>query len=90
MLTELQSFLAVWNIEDMRKDGFEREEKYLEWCGKVEHALDEIDALGGVMVSVAAGNEGMHDPPGETGDFMPNILVRRQGSPLMIVGAATR
>lgn len=74
----------------MRTDGEDREEKHRDWCGKVEHALDEIDTVGGVMVSVAAGNEGKHDPPGETGDFMPNILVRREGSPLVIVGAATR
>lgn len=74
----------------MRTDGENREEKYREWCAKVENTLDEIDSLGGVMVSVAAGNEGKHDPPGETGDFMPNVLVRREGSPLVIVGAVTR
>lgn len=65
-------------------------ERYREWCGHVEQALDEIDRLGGVMVSVAAGNEGKYNPPGETGTFMPNILARQEGSPLVIVGAVTR
>lgn len=74
----------------MRTDGENQEQKYKEWCEKVERALDELDSLGGVMISVAAGNEGKYDPPGETGDFMPNILVRREGSPLVIVGAVTR
>ncbi|POS73943.1 hypothetical protein DHEL01_v207663 [Diaporthe helianthi] len=81
---------VVWNIEDMRQEGGDREQKYKEWCEKVETALDELDSLGGVMASVAAGNEGGQDPPGETGEFMPNILVRRERSPLVIVGAVTR
>lgn len=90
MLTDPCIWLAVWNIEDMRTNGEDREHKFKEWCEKVEHALDELDSLGGAMVSVAAGNEGKHDPPGHTGDSMPNILVRREGSPLVIVGAVTR
>lgn len=90
MLTGFVPRTAVWNVDDMRTDGVEAEEKYKNWCDQVEHALDEIDVLGGVLVSVAAGNEGKHNPPGETGDFMPNILVRREDSPLVIVGAVTR
>lgn len=73
----------------MSTDGVEAGQKYEEWCGQVQHVLGEIDRLGGVMVS-AAGNEGKHNPPGETGDFMPNVLAKREGSPLVIVGAVTR
>lgn len=74
----------------MSTNGYGAEQRYREWCDDVEQALDEIDRAGGAMVSVAAGNEGKHDPPGETGDFMPNILARREVSPLVIVGAVTR
>lgn len=82
--------LAVWDIDRMSKDGVGAEQRYGAWRGDVEQALDEIDRFGGVTVSVAAGNEGKNSPPGETGDFMPNILARREGSPLVIVGAVTR
>lgn len=74
----------------MSTDGLGAEQRYREWCGDVEQALNKIDRLGGVMVSVAAGNGGKHDPPRGTGGFMPNILARREGSPLVIVGAVTR
>lgn len=74
----------------MSTDGAGAEQRYAEWCGHVEQALDEIDRFGGVMVSVAAGNEGKNSPPRETGHFMPNILAGRKGSPLVIVGAVTR
>lgn len=74
----------------MTTGGPEKKQRYKEWAEKVEQSLDVIDRLGGVIISVAAGNEGKHSPPGETGDFMPNILSRRENSPLAIVGAVTR
>lgn len=74
----------------MTTGGPERKQRYKEWAEKVEQTLDVVDRLGGVMISVAAGNEGKHSPPGGTSDFMPNILSRRESSPLVIVGAVTR
>ncbi|KAG6361304.1 hypothetical protein INS49_009529 [Diaporthe citri] len=79
---------TLWEIDDLSTDDPGSEQRYREWCSHVEQALDEIDRLGGVMVSVAAGNEGKHNPPGETGDFMPNILARHEGSPLVIADQA--
>lgn len=74
----------------MRTDGLGAEQNYKDWYDKVDWALGEIDRLGGVLFSVAAGNAGGQDPPGETGDFMPNILSQREDSPLVIVGAVNR
>ncbi|KAL1865327.1 hypothetical protein Daus18300_007217 [Diaporthe australafricana] len=81
---------TLWNIHDMRTDGLGAEQNYKEWYDQVDWALEEIDRLGGVLVSVAAGNEGRQNPPGETGDFMPSVLSQRVGSPLVIVGAVNR
>lgn len=71
----------------MKADGLDAEQRYSDWYGQVDGALQEIDHLGGVSISVAAGNEGKLDPPGETGAFMPNVLSSQEGSPLVIAGA---
>ncbi|ROW08717.1 hypothetical protein VPNG_06415 [Cytospora leucostoma] len=78
---------TLWNIKDMRKNACRGEEGYMEWHNKVEKALDELDVYGGVLVTVAAGNDGREKPPGHTDEYMPNILSARHGSPLIITGA---
>lgn len=85
---------TLWNIENMKTNcedlrTEDREIKYRKWCEEVENSIDELEMRGGVMISVAAGNEGESNPPGKTGDFMPNVLAKREGSPLVIVGAVT-
>lgn len=77
----------VWNIKDMRKNSVRGEKGYMEWHHKVEKALDDLDTLGGVLVTVAAGNDGREMPPGHADEYMPNILSARHGSPLIITGA---
>lgn len=71
----------------MSKNVCRGEEGYMEWHGKVANALDELDSLGGVLVTVSAGNDGREKPPGHTDEYMPNILSARHGSPLIITGA---
>lgn len=71
----------------MTKNVCRGEQGYMEWHGKVANALDDLDSLGGVLVTVAAGNDGREKPPGRTDDYMPNILSARHGSPLIITGA---
>lgn len=71
----------------MRKNVCRGEEGYLEWHGQIANALDELDSLGGVLVTVSAGNDGREKPPGHTDEYMPNILSARHGSPLIITGA---
>ncbi|ROV91004.1 hypothetical protein VSDG_07720 [Cytospora chrysosperma] len=78
---------TLWNIKDMRKNTSRGEEGYMEWHGKVANALDDLDSLGGVLVTVSAGNDGREKPPGRTDEYMPNILSARHGSPLIITGA---
>lgn len=79
--------MTVWNIKDMRKNACRGEEGYMEWHGKIANALDDLDSLGGVLVTVSAGNDGRKKPPGHTDEYMPNILSARHGSPLIITGA---
>ncbi|KAK2599795.1 hypothetical protein N8I77_011520 [Diaporthe amygdali] len=81
---------TLWGIPDVSPDTLGAEQDYRDWCGQLDQSLEEIDRIGGVLVSLAAGNEGNRDPPGRTGDFMPNILSQRNASPLVIVGAVTR
>ncbi|KUI72205.1 hypothetical protein VM1G_07647 [Cytospora mali] len=78
---------TLWNIKDMRKNVCRGEQGYTEWHDKIAHALDELDILGGVLVTVSAGNDGREKPPGHTDEYMPNILSARHGSPLVITGA---
>lgn len=56
------------------------------WTEDVAQALDALDNLG-VVVSVAAGNEGKLKPAGKSASYTPNILAARANSPLIIVGA---
>ena len=71
----------------MRRDTVLGEEGYMEWHLKIENALEDLDRLGGILVTVAAGNDGRERPPGRTDAYMPNILSARHGSPLIVVGA---
>ncbi|KAI7783696.1 hypothetical protein LA080_011405 [Diaporthe eres] len=80
---------TIWNIQDMKTESLDGEQNYIDWYEQVDSALQEIDQYGGVSISVAAGNAGKLDPPGETGAFMPNILSAQEHSPLVIVGAVT-
>lgn len=77
---------TVWKIENMQKDQSIGRKGCQELYDNIEQSFWELDSLG-VVITISAGNDGKHDPPGLTDAYIPNILAAHPNSPLIIVGA---
>lgn len=80
------SSFTVWKIENVQNDKNIGKKGYQHFYDSIAQALEELDSLGAV-VTISAGNDGQHDPPGLTDAYIPNILAAQPNSPLIIVGA---